>query len=268
MMTYSFDHVKLSPHKQIGRHSQSEFELTYIITGFGERTLGTVKEPFSEGEVILVPPEIPHEWRFREDSVDGQGCIENISFIFPASLPERISELFPEMADGMMRILNLSEAVRYDGENKQRLIGTLREIESRQGADRASAILSLMEKMACLNAAVPVSSPRPAGNPEKRMEQIRIYTRCNMARDITLKDIAAHIGMNRTSFCSFFKKMTGQTFVAWLNTLRTDEAVRLLEEHPEMSVSEIADALGFGSLSHFSRVFSKHKMLPPSKWRD
>ena len=47
---YTFDHVRITPDKQIGRHSQSGYELDYIITGKGIRTLGSVSEPFREGE--------------------------------------------------------------------------------------------------------------------------------------------------------------------------------------------------------------------------
>ena len=51
---FTFDHVRITPDKQIGRHSQSGYELDYIITGRGVRTLGGVSEPFQEGDVLNV----------------------------------------------------------------------------------------------------------------------------------------------------------------------------------------------------------------------
>ena len=108
---YTFDHVRITPDKQIGRHSQSGYELDYIITGRGIRTLGSVSEPFQEGEVVLVPPEVPHQWSFDPLAVDRGGCIENISFHFPPTFPENLAEVFPELSQKMMRLQDLTEAL-------------------------------------------------------------------------------------------------------------------------------------------------------------
>lgn len=40
------------------------------------------------------------------------------------------------------------------------------------------------------------------------LNRIQVYV-CNAKRNITLDDIARHVGMNRTSFCLFFKKAKG-----------------------------------------------------------
>ena len=35
MNTYNFDHVKLTPDKQIPLHAQESWELSYVVTGVG-----------------------------------------------------------------------------------------------------------------------------------------------------------------------------------------------------------------------------------------
>ena len=122
---YTFDHVRITPDKQIGRHSQSGYELDYIITGRGIRTLGSVSEPFQEGEVVLVPPEVPHQWAFNPEATDRGGCIENISFHFPPTFPEKLAEVFPELSKKMIRLQDLTEAVRYEGAARERLVKLL-----------------------------------------------------------------------------------------------------------------------------------------------
>ena len=264
-MSYSYDHVCLTPDKQIGRHSQPGFELSYIITGRGERTLGSITEPFKEGEVVLVPPRLPHQWRFDPVAVDSGGCIENITFHFPASSPEDLARLFPELAPAMLRILNLTEAVFYTGEVRDQLVQLLLEMESTSGPERIARIVSLMEAISFLNDAFEVSSFTPAGKPQQRMEKIRIYVSCNFARKILLEDIAAYVGMNRSAFCSFFKQQTGKSFITWLNEFRIEKACEMLAGS-EMRVGEAATAVGFESIPHFTRVFHQIKGMPPTQW--
>ena len=264
-MSYSYDHVRLAPDKQIGRHSQPGYELSYIITGCGERMLGSITESFKEGEVVLVPPRIPHQWRFDREAVDSEGCIENITFHFPASFPEDLARLFPELAPAMLRILNLTEAVLYIGEARNRLVQLLVDMESASGPERIALIASLMEAMSFLDNVSEVSSFTPAGSPQQRMEKVRIYVSCNFARKILLEDIAAHVGMNRSAFCSFFRQQTGKTFISWLNEYRIEKACEMLSGG-DMRVGEAATAVGFESLPHFTRTFRQLKGMPPTQW--
>ena len=264
---YTFDHVRITHDKQIGRHSQSGYELDYIITGKGIRTLGCVSEPFQEGEVVLVPPELPHQWVFDPEAIDRGGCIENISFHFPPTFPEKLAETFPELSNKMLRLQNLTEAVRYEGEARERLIQLLMDMDGSNPEARSAGAVSLMTEMAHLGDAVSISSISKLSSTEKRLDKIRIYVRCNYARPITIEEIASYVGMNRTAFCTFYRKEKGKTFITDLNEFRLEMAAGLLKGHPEIPVSEIAEAVGFGSLPHFVRSFTKWKGVSPGKWR-
>ena len=264
---YTFDHVRITPDKQIGRHSQSGYELDYIITGRGIRTLGSVSEPFQEGEVVLVPPEVPHQWSFDPVAVDRGGCIENISFHFPPTFPEKLADIFPELSQKMMRLQDLTEAVRYEGAARERLVKLLMDMDSKAPEARSASSVLLMAEMANLGDAVRVSSISKLSSAEKRLEKIRIYVRCNYARPITIEEIAAYVGMNRTAFCAFYKKETGTTFITALNDFRLEMAAQFLQSHPEMPVSDVAESVGFGTLPHFVRCFTKWKGVSPGKWR-
>jgi YesN/AraC family two-component response regulator len=52
----------------------------------------------------------------------------------------------------------------------------------------------------------------------------------------------------------FFKEATGFTFVEYVNSVRIKEAKKLLER-TTMKVSLVAKKVGFGSVTHFGRVF-------------
>ena len=53
----------------------------------------------------------------------------------------------------------------------------------------------------------------------------------------------------------------GVSFADYINRLRIEHAERLIEEHPEMSMNEVAESSGYHSLSSFYRnrkKFGKH----------
>lgn len=264
---YSFDHVRIAPDKQIGRHRQSGFELDYVISGRGICTLGSVGRPFREGEIVLVPPELPHQWEFDSEFVDRGGYVENISFHFRPDFPEKLAGLFPELSEKMLRLQNLTEAVLYEGEAREHLMELLTSLDSLSPENRSADVVSLMCETANLGESVSISSISRLSSTERRLEKIRVYIRCNYARPITIGEVASYVGMNRTSFCAFYRKAKGRTFITDLNIFRLEAASELLEKHPELPVSDVAIAAGFGSLPHFIRSFTKWKGISPGKWR-
>jgi AraC-like DNA-binding protein len=264
-MDYVYDHVRLTPDKQIGAHREPGFELSYIITGRGLRTLGTMTEPFEEGEVVLVPPGLVHHWAFDPACVDRGGCIENISFRFSLPFLERIGAAFPDLSDPLTCLLELTEAVKYKGEHLRELIRLLYALDDVPAWKRPSGIVSLLTAMSEMRGAEKVGSLSGTGPAEKRMDKVRIYVSCNFRNRITIEEIASYAGMNRSAFCSFFKKQTGTTFITWLNRYRIERACEMLS-YGDVRVGEVAAACGFESLPHFSRVFRSIKGVPPTGW--
>ena len=81
-----------------------------------------------------------------------------------------------------------------------------------------------------------------------------------------LDDIAIEVGMNRSAFCTYFKRCKGMTFMQFVMRYRLNTACELLA-HSQKSVSEIAHLVGFSDVPHFIRAFTKEKGLSPGKYR-
>jgi len=72
---------------------------------------------------------------------------------------------------------------------------------------------------------------------------------------ITFDEAYDFMAMDEAYFCRYFKKATGMSFTKYLNHIRIDNAIRLLnQEHPQ-SVTSVAFTCGFGSIRHFNKVF-------------
>ena len=67
-------------------------------------------------------------------------------------------------------------------------------------------------------------------------------------------------------FCRFFKAATGKTALEYINEYRVDRAQVLLEK-TSMSLSEIAESVGFDDLNYFCRLYKRIKGTSPGKHR-
>ena len=100
----------------------------------------------------------------------------------------------------------------------------------------------------------------------RRMQQICVYVMAHYIHTIFLDDIAAEVGMNRSAFCSYFKRCKGMTFSQYVTQYRLNTACELLK-HSQKQVSEICFTVGFNDLPHFVRVFTNTLGMSPSKYR-
>ena len=82
---------------------------------------------------------------------------------------------------------------------------------------------------------------------------------------ILLDNICFLFGTNKTTLCQSFKSEYGITLLAYIDQLKIKEAQKLLLEQ-KLSITDIAEKLGFNSIHYFSRHFKKHTGMSPSKY--
>ncbi|MEG2452631.1 MAG: response regulator [Clostridium sp.] len=106
----------------------------------------------------------------------------------------------------------------------------------------------------------------------KRMEDnrpIRLaknYMKEHYMEQVTLEDISALAGFSSTYFSALFKKETGSAFLEYLQSIRMDEAKKLLKE-TNLSVIVICEKVGYSDVKYFTKSFIKHTGLKPGEYR-
>ena len=83
---------------------------------------------------------------------------------------------------------------------------------------------------------------------------------------ISVRDIADSINIDRTYLYKLFKKNLGISPQAYLLNYRIDKACDLLRTTAR-SVTDIAYSVGFRDYSDFSRQFKAHKKITPTAYR-
>ena len=80
-------------------------------------------------------------------------------------------------------------------------------------------------------------------------------------------ELAKHCGLSRSRFTELFRLHTGQTVSEYLEKQRLDRACHLLR-YTSMSVTEIADQLGYATLFYFSLRFKHVFGRSPTAYRN
>lgn len=88
----------------------------------------------------------------------------------------------------------------------------------------------------------------------------------NYSYAITVEDIADYVGVSRSHLFRSFETVLGQSPKEYLTNFRMKQACYLLE-HSSLSVTAIANSLGFDNSLYFSKTFHKQKGMPPKEYR-
>ncbi|OBZ09425.1 AraC family transcriptional regulator [Bacillus sp. FJAT-26390] len=99
-----------------------------------------------------------------------------------------------------------------------------------------------------------------------RLKKAIEYMQQNFHRPIRIAEIADQIPMSEGQFCRFFKTMTRQTPIEYLNAYRIRQATELLLRS-ELKISAVALDVGFDHISYFVKVFRKMMKCTPSQFR-
>ena len=88
----------------------------------------------------------------------------------------------------------------------------------------------------------------------------------NRARNFTVNDVAAEVGISRRNLEVKFRRSTGRTILAEIQRIRLEHAKRMLRD-TEIPIPQIAAASGYNSASYLTQVFRKEVGITPAKYR-
>ncbi len=98
------------------------------------------------------------------------------------------------------------------------------------------------------------------------VENLRNYIKEFTYSDISVASIASAFNYSEKYIGKRFKARTGMTIHEYINEKRLEKAVNLLES-TDMSVTDIASAVGFNNVTYFNKVFKEKYALSPTQYR-
>lgn len=89
----------------------------------------------------------------------------------------------------------------------------------------------------------------------------------NYKEDLSVDRICAEVGFSKYYFCKLFKQQLGVSVHQYVNEFRINKAKELLA-YSKLSVTSIAEQVGFKTTLTFLRAFERIVHMTPSEYRD
>lgn len=98
-----------------------------------------------------------------------------------------------------------------------------------------------------------------------RLSPVTDYIKKHYAEDISLSTLSAEFGYSTEHLSRMFQKYAGVKYKSYISEIRLDHAEKLLEKG-DMSISEVASAVGFADSRAMAKVFEKRYGILPSEY--
>ena len=235
-------------------HTHSHVELFYIVSGQGQFRIEDRLYPVGSNHLVIINPNVTH----TEVSLNAQPLEYIVLGI------EGIELSISENSNGQFCILDHFESA----EISPCLRNILREMEMKQTGyeDICQAYMEILiiRLMRSTGVSIPADPRNSAGH--YHCAAVRRYIDLHFKEPLTLDSLAEEAHMNKFHLAHAFKREYGVSPISYMISRRIDESKYLLAE-TDLSMSQIAQLLGFSSLSYFSQVFKRNQMMTPMEYR-
>lgn len=253
-------------------HNHPEYEFCYIKKGEGIRTIGDHIDRFVGGDIVLLGPYLPHEWKCDQHYYDKKGMFTGEGFAVQFQEDFIGGKFFslPENAKLKKCLNDASLGCLFYGELKEKIIECILEMLHSDITGRLYKLFSIFNLLAEVDDYKLLSSPsflEPyLKNENEGWDKAIQYILLNFQKNIKLQDLLELTNMGSTTFLESFKKHYRMPFKRYLINIRIGYACRLLADDA-LNISQIAFESGFENLSNFNRQFKTLKGVTPREYK-
>ena len=251
---------------QVALHWHQSMELVFVKQGTGLVQVGSVSYPAHGGDIFVFAPGTLHGLR----QAQGQR-MEYENIIFELELLGGAEDLCAEKYLLPIQSGRLPLPVRLTSNDLCYLqaAACLRELEDANRAKLPGYELlvkgALLRFLALLLAQGKTLPPVETAD-TRRLKTVLQWLSAHYAEPLRVADAAGVCSCSASHFMRWFRQMTGQSFVAFLNEYRLNAAAEALQATDE-TVLTIASQCGFENLSYFNRAFKAHFGMTPREYR-
>ena len=245
-------------------HQHKYFELVYVRRGTAIRLMSDAKIPVSAGDYYVSNPLSAHGYEQMED-------FEVVHCLF---LPEYLNQALTDcpsisslLADRVLRFgvpvdMPIADRVFHDTD------GAVRRIIARMEKEQTECKTGYMEMLRCYLTQILVLAVRAGENrfPHEAVTKVMEYLKAHYSEALSLDKLSQLVGYSPQYLSSLFSEEVGMSIQAFLQRMRIEEASRLLA-HTELTMAEVASAVGYQDTRHFSKVFRRYLVISPKEYR-
>jgi len=272
---YTFDiAVGLHP-RYLGNapHSHDFFELTYVCRGSMTQTIADLDLELSEGDLIILCPDTPHDILSLMDSnvmltIRIRKTTFYKTFLGLFREGDVFYTYFHSILDNNQSTPFLYFKTGEDAEILRICMQMYR--ESNHVRDYSQAYLNLLMSELFLRLLRDHCDKLTVGPAKNNMDAVPIalilqYIHAN-CREVSLSDLAERFHYNASYLSRLLKEKLGKSFVEIRAEIRMNKARDLLKT-TNLSAAQIAEHVGYTDISRFYKHFKSQFHMPPSEYK-
>ena len=236
-------------------HGHDFYELDIVLSGNAKSRLNGREYDASRGMVFFLTPADFHDFTLGEgfDLLNVHFAADTVSaMILERLVGQKKRAFIPDEKhfDKIVRLTSVMSSLEDDSFGQDAILSRLLEcilllLASSEGLDEAET---------------------EGGRGNQLMQKAIAYVHEHFKENPSLCEVAAVAAVSDRYFCSKFREYTGKTYKEYLKELKLRYARRLLLV-TEMSATEISEAAGYATQSHFNREFKDYFGTSPLKMR-
>lgn len=250
-------------------HAHNFVEIAYVAEGTGTHFVNGIAHQTSKGDIFLINYDIPHEFVPHGEPLLIYNCIFTPAYFNEALGDSRnffdvtdhflINNLYTNLPTDYIFATALGSEGTHILNIYERL---LEEFTAKQLGYRdimRGYVIELLVVICRLKLCV------DSGRTQKMLEILE-HINVHYKENLDTEELAAIAGFSASHFRRIFKSLTGKTFSLYIQTIRVQEACSLLKNR-EMSVEQVAQAVGYSDMKHFYTIFKKITGKLPKAFR-
>lgn len=264
--SFMFSHTKVSGHSNMrSNHFHSEYEIYYLISGERYHFLSDRTYHLKPGDIVFI-----NTFDLHRTSDIGIPNHERMLIRFKKEYWTKNSDMqnvIETLFKGNHNILRLGITEQNIVEGI--FLKMIQEIQNKHTGFE-TLLKSLLAQLLIFNCRYveqnPYNSFEHPSEAHKRVSAIAQYINANYRENLTLTSLSEKFFISPYYLTRIFKSSTGFTIVEYLNNIRIKQAQKLLMES-KWKMDKISESCGFGSISHFGRVFKSITGCSPIQYR-
>lgn len=259
-------------HGYVPLHWHDEIQFVLVVKGCVNFSVNQSSYYVDEKNGIFINSSCLHSARSR-DSEDSEYICFDINPSFLASSPESIIHkkyIQPFLNSKSNSAITLDKSIPW----QRKILEALNDLFEFYVKKDFGFELNIYSTLLSIWHSIIVNIPdyinevnENAFTEDQRIKEMLFYIHHNYKQKISLEDISKAAKVSRSECCRFFKQMTKLTPFEYLISYRINQSILLLKKS-NLSITEIANEVGFGSVSYYIEKFRKQTNYTPKEFRN
>ena len=251
-------------------HHHPEYELTLTLNSRGHRYISSDVAPYEDGDLVLVGPNVPHSWASAELIQTEEPHIALVIW-FSEAWAQSLVTLFPEMGPIRPLLVAAQNALTFSKPVSHQVRPMIEAMLKQDPTERLVSLLVVLNALAHDTNATRILPAQPSKSrvnviEDDRIHRVLAFLHHHYTQPLSIPELAGLACVSISAFHRMFRRHTRCTALDYIVRLRIGRACALLMEG-NVTVSLIAEQVGYNSQALFNRQFKALKGLTPSAFR-